>query len=374
VNVAGSQRVHPGEKPIACQPGVLEVSVRSRTGRPLRLEVRGDLAIPLRPVGQGRWLLELTTGGSGRLYARDTTFDVFPDDSVLTITIVLPGGRRLNVHPAPDVSSLRGTDLVRWDTATTPEGGAPTGQLLVGVPDVETQAGELGLGAPGGYRESAPDQNTPQHDVDVLGESATRARNVARQVLGAPRLAPDQRRDVHVVIDRSTSMRSPACAVGVQNAVCVVSGVAAVTAEHPPSVFLAGGIRLDEVAAPNAPVAQWARATLLADAFGFSLDRVQRAMPPGHPRRDIVVITDDVPADLDLLRENVPADGSAGRWRVIALDVAPGEADGDRAGTPVEVLPACGREGDRGGPAAHVVTAIVDSLVPAAAGPSSLGG
>jgi hypothetical protein len=196
---------------------------------------------------------------------------------VLTITLDLPGGRRLIVHPAHDVSSLRGADLLFWKPGKGGKGGSGDPELLVSIAHVEVDHG--------GQTDA---DVTPTVDIEALGDAATEARNLARQIVGGPRLPIEERRSLCLVVDRSTSMRPQLTGTALQDAVAVVTGTAAVSGDGNPSVYLAGGLRADPVSWPDGPVAAWVGQTLRADPVGFSVEALRPALPAPMYSRDVL--------------------------------------------------------------------------------------
>jgi hypothetical protein len=353
-----SQRVRPGDDPASCPAGLMEVSVGSRSGFPVRLEAVGARDA-LRPLGDARWILELAVGSRGEVRISDPDHDVFPSGTVLTITLVLPGGLRLNVHPQPDVSSLPGLALLRWEPAPTGRGG----DVLVSVAQLDVNQPSRPDPKPG--ERSDPRPLVPVFDVEPLGPVAVQARNLAREMVCGPRLPPDRLRNVVVVVDRSTSMRTQLARSPLRDAVAAVVGTAAVTAERAPSVYLAGGLDVDPIPAPDGSVEDWAARTLRADAFGFSSEGVCRALPAAHPRRDVVLVTDGVPADLDQLRSHLEEEPGSGRWRVVVVS---GETSGltdqtEGSDSPVRILGMPTSADATRMPPAEAVRAVVRSLV-----------
>lgn len=331
-----TRRVRPGDPAVAARPGRVTIAVGQATGSAPDLEVLSSTPpVDARPMGRGRWSLQLEAGGSGEVGVRCTSGDVFPTGSALDIMVDLPG-LRLNVFPRPDVSGLRAVPLVTWSpAAAASHDGEP--RLLVRVHEAGGVGGPprpgavVATGTSAGTTEVAPNSgpvngrsgaNGPGvkgagFEVEAFGPVAVRARNIARSLAGGARLDPGRRRSVVVVLDATTSMRTSAAGCRPSEVLAVVLGAAEVVGPGRPALHVARGPWVRQVDLPDADVLTWLPALHEPDAFGFTLEAARQALPPADGPRDVVVITDDVPPDLDVVTRH-----GGDTWRVVTLDEA----------------------------------------------------
>jgi hypothetical protein len=169
-----------------------------------------------------------------------------------------------------------------------------------------------------------------------LGPVATQARAAARGVLGYD--GRDDPLDVVVAVDMSASMVAATADGSVALAVDTVVGVAQVLGPgRTPAVYLLGRDPdpVDPVAPGEIAAATGAALSQAGRGSGF---RSVACGPVAGPGALVYVITDDIPADVDLL---AAAGGPARLRRIVLVDAAsasPGPAGG--VPVPVAVLPA----------------------------------
>lgn len=168
------------------------------------------------------------------------------------------------------------------------------------------------VGSSGAVRVSVPDRGT---DLDerspgvmpawVQGEWAERAKTAARRILGAPALDPSLRRRTVLILDRSASVRVRADDGSVAILASLVAGVHQVCGTDDPLEVRSASWDVDSaLVGPSADALAGVFAQL---GSGFLLAPAIAALLANPRPARAVVITDDVPPDLEVALDGVPA-------------------------------------------------------------------
>lgn len=256
---------------LAAQPIV--VRVQSGDGaEPHRLEVLGEQRQPVSvdrhgmlvlPVVDQRITVRVLPSGEGR----------FPSQSLITL-MVGPDSRDPDVDRAMldqvDVSGLAFRDLITVE---------PVGERL--------QVTALGTVA-----------DTP------LPPRAEMARDAARELLGVPQAATADAMDISVAVDVSVSMRQPITDGTVEATLEFLAGLGSVVAAGRSLDVSLCGQTLQRLA--TEPPEKFTAAAMASVAEAPLTTGFRSALAgPGGPRSLVFLITDGIPADLDVVDPSV---------------------------------------------------------------------